>query len=135
MKTKILTLIMIIGIGFLNSCNNDDNDSLKEKTINGTWYLKNVGGGLASINVDYKRGDIKWIFNQTNNTLIVDNHTGNDNGFMLQSRAYTYNIEQKGETQIIFLDNGDYRMVVLSMENNLLISDGMADGFTAEFQR
>lgn len=135
MKKNILTLFLFIAIGFFASCGNDSDDLPQEKTINGTWNLKNVRGGFASTNVNYSKGDIKWIFNQADSTLSVQNKIGNDNSFMLLSGSYTFNIEQNGETQILFVDNGDYRIIILSMDINLIVTDGMNDGFTAEFIR
>ena len=134
MKARILTILIIIGIGFLTSCNNDDVD-IPEKTINGTWNLRNVKGGLASINNDYQKGDIQWTFNPINNTLTVANNIGNDKAFTLHSGTYQFNIEQNVESQILFVSNNDYRMVILSMDQNLIITDDMNDGFTAEFNR
>ena len=135
MKTRLLTFLLITGIGLFSSCKNDDNDLPQEKTINGTWNLINVHGGLASINKSYSKGDVKWIFNQTDSTLSVQNKIGNDNAFRLHSGSYTFNIEQNGDTQVLFVDNHDNRMVILSIDNNLIISDDMNDGFTAEFKR
>lgn len=135
MKTKLTTLLLILGIGLLTNCDNDDNDLPQEKTINGTWNLINVRGGLASINKGYSKGDVKWIFNQSDSTLSVQNKVGNDNAFMLYTGSYTFNIEQNGGAQVIFVDNQDYRMVILSLDNNLIISDDMNDGFTAEFNK
>jgi hypothetical protein len=137
MKTNLLTLLLlIVGIGTLSKCGNIDIDLLQEKTINGTWNLINVkGGGWKIVNKDYSLGDVKWIFNQIDSTLTVQNNIGNDNAFMLHSGSYTFNTEQNGETQIIFVANNDYRSVILFMDNNLIISDNSPHGFTAEFKR
>ena len=134
MKVNIFYLFIIFGVGFLISCNNDDN-SLQENTINGTWNLTNVRGGLASINNNYSKGDIKWTFDQATTILTVENKIGNDNGFYLNSGTYSFNIEDDNENQILFVDNGYYRMVILSFDKNLIITDGFDDGFTAEFER
>lgn len=117
------------------SCENDENNLPQEKTIYGTWNLMNVRGGLASINKNYAKGDVKWTFNQIDSTLSVQNNIGNDNSFRLLSGLYTFTIEQNGETQVLFANNKDYRMVILSMDNNLVISDDLNDGFIAEFRR
>lgn len=135
MKTKLILCLLLVGLGLSTSCNNDDNDLPQEKTINGTWNLINVRGGLGSINKNYVIGDVKWAFDQTDSTLSVQNSTGNDNAFMLLSGLYTFTIEQNGETQVLFANNKDYRMVILSIDNNLIITDDFNDGFTAEFKR
>lgn len=134
MKSKVLSLTLIVGIAFFTNCSGDDNNPAQDSTINGTWFLKNVHGGLASLDIDYAKGDIKWIFNQTNKTLTVQNNIGNDNGFMVHDGIYDYEIELNGETQVLFLDN-EIRMVILSFNNDLIITDDFNDGFTAEFQR
>ncbi|MBJ7879599.1 hypothetical protein [Gelidibacter salicanalis] len=107
MKARILVLLLIVGIGFLNSCNNDDDDSSQEKSINGTWYLTNIRGGLGSMNNDYSIGDVKWTFDQTNSILIVENKIGNSNSFYLHSGTYSFNIVENEETQIFFIDNNN----------------------------
>lgn len=135
MKTKLLNLLLIIGIGLLISCDNDDNDIPQEKTINGTWNLINVRGGFAPVNINYSKGDVKWIFNRTDSTLFIQNKIGNDNAFMLHTGFYNFNIERDGDTQVIFVDEDDYRIVILSLDNNLIITNDMSDGFTAEFKR
>lgn len=135
MKTKLLIYLLFVGFGLSTSCESDDNDLPQEKTIIGTWNLINVRGGLASISKNYANGDVKWTFNQTDSTLSVQNKIGNDDAFMLLSGLYTFAIEQHGKTQVLFANNKDYRMVILSMDNNLIISDDMNDGFTAEFKR
>lgn len=134
MKIKSLTLILITGVGLLTGCDDDDN-LFHEKTINGTWNLINKHGGLAFIDKDYSKGDIKWIFDESNATLTVENKIGNDNAFMLHSGTFDFNIEQNSETQILFVNNNDYRMVILSIDNDLIITDDLNDGFTAEFKR
>lgn len=135
MKTKLYSFLFVSVIGFVTSCAKDDNALPQENTINGTWNLINVHGGMTSTNINYSKGDVKWIFNQADSTLSVQNKIGNDNSFMLHSATYTFNIEQNGETQVLFVDNNDYRMIILSIDNSLIINDNLADGFTAEFKR
>ena len=135
MKTHILTLFMIVVIGLLSSCKSDDHVIEPDITIDGTWNLKNVHGGLASINYDYKKGDVKWTFNEINKTLTVVNKMGNDNAFILHSGIYQYIIDRNGNSQVLFVNNNDYRMVILSLNKNLVISDDMLDGFTAQFNK
>lgn len=133
MKAQIL--LMFLGIGLLISCTKDDNHLGPESTINGTWNLTSVSGGLASFDIDYQKGDIKWTFNQANSTLTVVNNIGNDKAFILRSGTYHFKIEQNGERQVLFVDNNDYRLTILSIDQDLIITDGMFDGFTAEFHK
>ncbi|SDE25353.1 hypothetical protein SAMN05421636_104118 [Pricia antarctica] len=134
MKIAVWTLLVVLGFALMASCEDDDNDLPQEKTINGTWNLVNVHGGFGSVNINYSKRDIKWIFNQADSTLSVQNNIGNDNAFVLHSGYYNFNLEPSGETQILFVDN-DYRMIILSMDNNLILTENANDGFTAEFTR
>lgn len=133
MKTQFLSILLVLGFVLLIGCSHNDPSS-QEIALNGTWNLKNVHGGLGSVNIDYSRGDVRWSFNEADSTLTVINNNGNDNSFMLHNGTYEYNIEQNDEFQILFVDS-DYRMVIFSMDKTLVISDDMNDGFTAEFNR
>ena len=127
-------LLLIFGIGLLANCSDDQDDFSQEKTINGTWSLIKKHGGLASVDIDYPKGDIKWTFKEMDSSLTIENKIGNDHAFLLHSGTYYYDIQQQGESQILFVNN-DYRMLILSMEDNLIITDDMNDGFTAEFKK
>ena len=142
MKIKILTLLFVIGFGFLTSCNNDDDNSTQVKTISGTWNLKNVSGGLQSVNVDYSRGDVKWSFNQTNNTLIVENNVTTEPKVIyagFDSGTYNYEIQQGPNNQILFIDEIESGGIILTdffiLNQNITMSGSGADGFVFKFER
>ena len=110
MKTKILTLLFIIGIGLLNSCSSDDdNTTLPDESINGVWNLKNASFGLSPTTIDYNLGDVIWTFNQ-NATLIVENNIITEDIYSvgLESGTYDYEIEQNGNSQTLYI-NSDQR--------------------------
>lgn len=138
MKSKILTLIVILSIVLFTNCSNDD-DSNQTETINGIWNLKNVSGGLQGINIDYNEGDVKWDFNLENNTLVVENNiltTGPEDIYAgLDSGTYTIKIEKNGETETLFVEDTK-RGVLILLNTNLKIDDNLAaDGLITEFER
>ncbi|AXO79974.1 hypothetical protein DZC78_06095 [Olleya aquimaris] len=138
MKIGKLSLLMVLSLVFLTSCNNDD-DSTQPETLNGIWNLSKVWGGLQGINIDYNQGEVKWDFNLNNNTLTVENNlvtTGPEYIYAgLESGTYDIEIIQSGETETLYIDNNERGVLILT-ENNLKIDDGLAaDGFIRELKR
>jgi hypothetical protein len=127
-------LFLTLGCTLLLNCAKDDSDFNQENTINGTWYLINQRGGFGSLNFDYSKGEIKWIFNEADNTLTEQNRRGNDNSFNLFSGTYTYRIEQTEEAQMLFV-NDEYIMIIISIDKSMSITDNFNDGYTATFKR
>lgn len=139
MKIKLLTLILIVGFGLFTSCSNDDDKSSQVESINGTWNLKTVYGGLEGINIDYNLGDVEWVFDLEENSLTVENNvvtTGPEDIYAgLESGTYDIEIVQTGNIQTLFIDDNE-RGVLILVEANLKIDDGLAsDGYITEFER
>jgi hypothetical protein len=138
MKFRVLALLIIL-IGLLSSCNNDDDNSLSQEGINGSWNLKNVTGGFIGVNIDYNQGDVIWTFNCQNNSLVVENNiitTGPEDIYAgLDTGSYSYIIEQNGDVETLFIDGNERGNIEL--QNNILkIDDGIiADGFITLFEK
>jgi hypothetical protein len=128
-------LLPILAAVLLPSCRSDDNDLFDEKTINGTWYLKNLRGGYAPSSHDYFKGSVVWTFNQIDSTLLVENKIGNEHAFLLHSGSYKFLIEENEETRIIVVEDADYSIQVRSVDRDLFLFDGLTHGYTAEFRR
>ena len=139
MKTLILIFILLIGLGFITSCDKNDDTPKQENAINGSWNLKNVSGGFAGINIDYTLGEVKWTFIRNNNTLIVENYidsTGTEDIYAgLDSGTYSYEIELEGEKQLLFID--DIKRGEINIIDDILKIDYgvVADGFITIFVR
>ncbi|RKE98946.1 hypothetical protein [Ichthyenterobacterium magnum] len=70
MKTPFYTLILVL---FLFSCNNDDAQQNNEPTLNESWSLVNISGGLVGLDDDYETGIITWTFNTETSQVVVSN--------------------------------------------------------------
>ena len=138
MKTVILTFLLLIVLGIITSCDKNEDSPKLENAINGTWNLKRVSGGFAGMSIEYIAGEVKWTFNQKNSTLIVENniestgpediYAGHDSG------TYSYEIELKGEKQLLFID--DIKRGEINVIDDILkIDDGLCDGFATIFVR
>lgn len=139
MKSKILVLLVVGFCGVIASCNNDD--SIQATTINGTWNLKNISGGLAGINDDYNQGIIKWIFDSQALTLTVENNNSQNtiyDGF--ESGIYSYSILESGGNSYLIVEDTEFGGYTLT-ENNLMIDQNKtstgsgADGFVIALER
>ncbi len=128
----------MIAFSLMSSCSNDDENE-QVATVNGVWNLKNISGGIAGVNIDYKEGDVIWDFNVDADLLTVENNimtTGPEDIYAgLESGTYAIDIVQNGETMTLFIDEIKRGILILS-ENNLIIDDDIAaDGFITEFER
>ncbi|MEL7271530.1 MAG: hypothetical protein AAGL34_18295 [Bacteroidota bacterium] len=137
MKTISILAAMAVGTLFL-SCNNDD-DATPVESISGTWKMQNVSGGLQGINIDYQDGDVDWTFDTDSQTVRVENRiltTGPEDIYAgPETGSYPYEVEQLGQTQILYLDEEVMGGIILS-GNSLTIDSGSdADGLVTIFVR
>ena len=139
MKSKILVLLVVGFCGVIASCNDDD--STQPSTINATWNLKNISGGLAGINDDYNQEIIKWNFDSQALTLTVENNNSQNiiyDGF--ESGVYSYSILESGRNSYLIIEDKEFGGYTLT-ENNLKIDQNKtstgsgADGFIIELER
>ncbi|WP_299890252.1 hypothetical protein [uncultured Lacinutrix sp.] len=136
MKVKLFILLI-----FVMGCQNNDIDSSENltDTINGTWNLKNVYGGLMPIDIDYNIGEVKWTFNDANGNVIVENNiitTGPEDVYSgLDSGTYTYEIQIINNIEVLYVNNAEMGVLQL-LNNNLDIDNGLAsDGYITSFKR
>ncbi len=133
MKTRILSLLIIIGIGFFTSCDKNDDNASQFDNLNGTWNLKKIHGGFAGIST-YDIGDITWTFNVLNNTVSIENNIMTS--IELDSGTYDYRIEQKEDQPTLYINNIEKGAIVMLSSTRLKIdfySD--ADGFFTELEK
>ncbi|TVZ57350.1 hypothetical protein OD91_2671 [Lutibacter sp. Hel_I_33_5] len=138
MRIRKLSLLMILSLVFFTNCNSDN--STQTETLSGSWTLKNVRGGLQGINIDYNHGEVEWIFNLNNNTLIVENNiisTGPEDIYSgLDSGKYDIQVEQNDKQETLFINNTERGVIILLSATSLKIDNGLAaDGFITEFER
>ena len=132
MKHLKLFFTLIIAIGLLNSCSNDDEPSTQNE-LNGKWYLVNVWGGIDGRSIDYNKGDIIWTFDTENKTITVMNNLGDNEFYRLNTGEYEYEF-MNGDDNLILIDDYLY-MEIVSAESDLVLSDNMADGFIGTFEK
>ncbi|WP_299221792.1 hypothetical protein [uncultured Aquimarina sp.] len=130
MKRFYLVLLSII----IFSCSNDDDNNL-EPTLQGTWNLVNVSGGITGLDEDIDRGVVVWDFNaSTGMVTIVNNSTTTSANTLLASGTYTYNVSAPADADLLIVNEVDYGR--LNLENSVFtITENAIDGFTFRFER
>jgi len=138
MKIWKLNILMVLGIILFTSCNNND-DSTELESLEGTWSVKNISGGIAGIDDDYETGVITWTFNNQVLTVINNESQGNlYSGF--ESGTYSYSTSEINGINYIIINNAEYGGYTISI-NNLTINQNEttagsgADGFLLRFER
>lgn len=140
MKTRILTLVLVLGVFIFTSCDSDD-DTAPMDPIHGIWNLVNVSGGFAGINEDYESGSITWSFNSQDLTITVQNNTGQINLFSgYVTGTYPYAIIEANENVYLVINNTEFGSYIVSdtslniNQNEFSFGTG-ADGFFLQFER
>ncbi len=133
MKIGKLTLIMIFGIVFFASCNNDD-ESNQVETLSGIWNLKNISGGFPGVDVDYENAIVTWEFVPENQKLIVNNsviNTGPQSVYLpVQNGNYNYIITESNGKTFIQIEgyeihtNNEYGRYEINNSGELIIDQG-----------
>mgnify|MGYP000498269196 CR=1 FL=1 len=119
------------------SCTSDDDNQNTEATLNGSWHLVNISGGLVGVNDDFDTGLITWIFNENNLELTVINTNTTDVIFDgLASGTYNYQpLTTTGENTDIVVDFFSFRITTLTTVQLILDEGIAADGFLLTFSR
>ncbi len=142
MKTKIITFLLLFTSALFIGCNNDDDASKTEtNSIEGTWNLKNVSGGLLGVILDYSPGDVTWTFDESNGTLVVVNSfdvTAPDlqSTFSgLETGTYSFAIIPNGSSQYLSIDGNEGLLLTIAADTFTLGDGGIADGLTTVFEQ
>lgn len=142
MKLHKLIVFIFSCFTLVNCCNDEDNstqETPQNHAIHGSWNLTNVSGGFVGIDIDYTLGEVIYTFNDTNQQLHIENNiltTGPEDIYAgLDSGTYTYEIENNGETEMLYI-NQTLKGTILIFENTLSIDEDIsADGFLYTFNR
>lgn len=141
MKTKILTLLLIFTVGLFTSCNNDDDaTSAQTNTIDTTWNLKNVSGGLVGANIDYATGEVTWTFDSNSETVVIVNTFDVTSPDLqsaysgLESGTYSFEIIQDGSNEKLVINDFDQGIMVINNGVLTLDTNIAADGFFITFE-
>jgi hypothetical protein len=84
------TVLLLVIVGFLFSCNNSDDTNQITNELNGDWNLISVRCFCEPINLE--TGEHIWEFNLTENELNVTNNVSQDLHTILETGTYDINV-------------------------------------------
>ncbi len=136
---KLFPLISIFCFLF-SGCQDDENDQIccdYSITLEGDWNLTNISGGFAGVDYTFETGDMVWNFDTSTNTVNVTN-TITDNTIIhtsLETGTYSYTIIEEDNSEILIINDIDFRIITLT-DTSLSLDDNVAaDGFLYSFSR
>ena len=134
MKKSIKLLLAIFCAIALNSCSNssDDNDPVTT-TLNGTWRLANVSGGITGISDDFDDASITWTFNPDGSINIWNTNTDDTKQDLIETGDYDYAIVPNEATpelcsQAMVINSVSYGCYSISGDT-LTLSQIESDGY------
>ncbi|WP_299253547.1 hypothetical protein [uncultured Aquimarina sp.] len=130
MKRLCILLLSIV----LFSCSNDD-DNNAQPTLQGTWNLVNISGGITGLDEDIAKGIVVWDFNETTGMVtIVNSSTTTSANTLLVSGTYTYSVSAPADADILIVNEVNYGR--LNLENTVFtVTESAIDGFIFRFER
>ena len=137
---KHTLLILLISFFTLTHCSTN-NDNTQPNVTEVYWSLTNTTGGVAGVNDDFPKGEIKWVFNELTETLIVENNnTDNTKQGGLDSGNYAYSLLEVGLNSFLIIDSEEVgRLTVttskLIIDENQTSQGDLNDGFIYTFTK
>ncbi|WP_299434803.1 hypothetical protein [uncultured Maribacter sp.] len=138
MNIRFSIFFILTSMILFNSCEKDKDENTMD-SISGIWYLKNVNGGLAGIDLDYTRDQVKWTFDHSKLKLNVENNimtTGPEDIYAgLDTGVYNYEVREDKQIKTLYVENNK-KGVIIIVNDNLKLDDNVAsDGLITEFER
>ena len=114
----------------------------KESTasLEGTWDLVNLSGGIIGVDCNYDPGVITWTFDGDKIIVNDNNISTSCMGVGLGTGSYSYSIFESNGGQFLFLDDAEFGGIMLLInelivdQNNLSTGNG-ADGFLFRLEK
>ena len=150
MKTKILTLALIVGMSVAVSCSSTEADNAVQEEqeaiqeematdpLDGIWNLKTMNGGVQGVTANYNLGQVIWIFDSSNSILTVQDNTtdSSDHPYVgIGNGTYDFDIVDMDGEQILSISSIDIGVIVITADSLILNNSEAADGFVTAFER
>lgn len=135
---KINKFLFAVAAAILLSCNNND-DNNPTQTINGTYELKSVRGGIVGINDEFPDGAITWTFQDNGTVAVWNTNTDDSKQDLIASGNYVYTFQPNPATpescaQALYIDGVSYGCVAVS-EDTLMLNQVETDGYEVTLEK
>lgn len=141
---KSCSLILILLV--ISSCKKEQRPitpqppATEANSINGTWNLLRIYGGIAGINETHNPGDIEWTFNTQDSSLTVDNNGFTSDYFHLPSGTYSFHEISTANEHYLVIESNELGQFTISgnqlfIDENKKSSGEGACGFYLKLER
>ena len=134
---KQLSILGILLALIVSSCS-DDAKSPTTHDISGQWKLVTVDGTFAGIHDTFPEGTITWDFNPiTQMVTVTNNNTDSNLWDILDTGVYNFQFVNNPDlpcSESIEIDGTVYGCYSF-VNNNLIIDQSVADGYTLTLKR
>ncbi len=138
-QMKILKpLIGILALLLLFSCSDDDTSNTNPSLVD-NWTLITATGTIAGTTHEFPAGTIVWKFNADNTIIVTNNNTNETLQSGLASGTYSYTVSEFDSQnnlcpRYITINADEFGCIIL-YDNNMNISQNVADGINYHFEK
>lgn len=131
--SKTVKLLSAFFLVALVSCNNSDSDNDNvPTTIDGTWRLASVTGGIAGTHDEFN-GEITWTFDNNGNVAVSNSNTDDTKVDFMDTGDYLYNFAPNPSTpescsEAMFIDGVSYGCYSID-DNTMVLNQVENDGY------
>lgn len=120
------SLLLLLMLGSFTACKKEVRPAVKtstpKSTIDGTWNLVRIHGGIMGANETHASGEIEWTFDTQNATVTVTNTVGNSTYYYLPSGTYPFQQISGSTENYLVIDANELGKMTFS-GNQLLIDE------------
>lgn len=120
------SLLLLLTLGTFTACKKEVNHTTKndtpKSTIDGTWNLMRIHGGIMGANETHATGEIEWTFDTQASTLTVINTVGSSTYYYLPSGTYSFQ-QITGPTETYLVIDANELGQLTFTGNQLLIDE------------
>ena len=139
---KQLFVLILLSL-FLSGCSSTENAPLNPivsgnitpaPSLQGTWNLTKVSGGIAGINEVLGPGQIQWVFDVELSSLTVDNQKADGPMYTgVESGSHPYNLFKQNQANYLFVQDREIGRVVIVDGMLQINGNERSDGSGADF--
>jgi hypothetical protein len=139
MKKLILFVFSLLVTITLFNCTLENNNN-DNTTQGGKWSLVNASGGIAGENTNLEKDQITWVFDEFNNTIIVEENV-EGLSYALPEGTYSYSIQNINNADFLFVDGDEYGDIIVGRntftidQNSTSTNTSNADMYIYKFAR
>lgn len=131
MKRSIYTLFpLLLVLLMTSSCKKEHTQPITpgSNSINGTWNLIRIYGGISGINETHNSGDVEWTFDTQTSTLTVNDNGSPSSYFYLPSGTYSFQQISGSNQHYLVIEANELGQFTISGDQLFIDENKKSDG-------